>query len=162
MRYWADRRVLVTGGTGFLGAHLVKGLIRRGARVTVLVREVNILGRLTPVRDRLTLFQGDISQAESLAGLSGTNPETVFHLAAFGVERPLESIDSAIAVNIQGTSNLISALLPVASTLSAFVYVGTDFEYGPGMGPRTENDPLAPPNYYSASKAAGWYICNAF
>jgi len=155
--------VLVTGGTGFIGSHLVTRLLDEKAEVSVLVRNPAEIGRLEPYRDQVSLVEGDICQAE-LLGLEGTfRPKLVFHLAAYGVERPLDGVNDAINVNVQGTSNLLTLFAGKSGTnLQAFVYTGTGFEYGIGSGLRSESDELLPPNYYAASKAAGWLFCKAF
>jgi nucleoside-diphosphate-sugar epimerase len=158
-----DCRVFVTGGTGFIGSHLVAALLREGAEISVLVRSSANLGRLEPYRDRLSLVEGDICQPDSLVSGQAFNPEVVFHLAAYGVERPLDSVSDAVNVNVRGTTNLLSLFSgKLGARLRAFVYTGTDFEYGIGSGLRTECDELRPPNYYAASKSAGWLFCRAF
>ena len=160
MNRLSDHRVLVTGGTGFIGSHLVHRLIADGCDVMVLVRRTDHLGRIEDVRTRIRVGQGDLCVAESLLDpVSSFRPEIVFHLAAYGVERPLDGFDDAIRVNVYGTCNLLRV---VPKSLSAFVYTGTDFEYGPGEGLRTEKDLPRPTNYYAASKTAGWLTCCAF
>lgn len=156
-------RVFVTGGTGFIGSHLVAALIAEGAEVAVLVRSSSNVGRLEPYRDLLYLVEGDLCQSDSLLSGLTFQPEVVFHLAAYGVERPLDGVSDAVNVNVRGTTNLLTQLSGKAGTnLRAFVYTGTDFEYGIGRGLRTECDELRPPNYYAASKSAGWLFCRAF
>jgi nucleoside-diphosphate-sugar epimerase len=156
-------RVFVTGGTGFIGSHLVAALLREGAEVGALIRSSANTGRLQPYRDQLHLVEGDICQTDSLLPVQTFKPEVVFHLAAYGVERPLDSVSDAVNVNVQGTTNLLSLFSgKLGANLRAFVYTGTDFEYGIGSGLRTECDALCPPNYYAASKSAGWLFCRAF
>ena len=160
---FADCPVLVTGGTGFIGYHLVQRLCREGARVTVLVRDKSRLQRLEPLRAHLNLIEGDLSAA-TFAEFKSEVPQYVFHLAAAGVDKPLDDWANTIEANISGTAHLLQwcSQNSVRDTLNAFVYTGTPFEYGASDKPRREDDTLCPPNFYAASKAAGWLFCQAF
>lgn len=155
--------VLVTGSTGFIGYHLTHRLCREGARVTALVRDIDRLGRLEPLRHQLNLWEGDLS-ASSFTAASDDAPQYVFHLAAANVDRPLDDWSGAIDANITGTANLLQwcSRDEQSAALKAFVYTGTPFEYGPSDEPRGEDDALRPPNFYAASKASGWLFCQAF
>src|SRR5512141_1122817 len=102
--------VLVTGGAGFIGSHLVDALLERGARVRVLDnlatgRRENLAG----VRDRIDFVEGDIRDLEvcrqATAGVT-----FVFHQAALGsVPRSLEDPVTTLAVNVIGTANVFEA-----------------------------------------------------
>jgi len=158
-----DSTVFVTGGTGFIGSHLVGRLLKEGARAHVLVRDRANIGRLEPYRHQLSLVEGDIRQADSLVVGENLKPEIVFHLAAYGAEGPRNSVSDAIDVNVRGLCNLLTLFSGDAGEkLRAFLCTGTDFEYGIGDGPRSETDELSPPNYYAASKSAAWHFCQAF
>ncbi len=155
--------VFVTGGTGFIGSHLVGRLLKEGAKVHVLVRDRTNIGRLEPYRHQLCLVEGDVRQADSLVVGEKSKPEIVFHLAAYGAEGPRNSVSNAIDVNIRGLCNLLTLFSGSSGEkLRAFLCTGTDFEYGIGDGPRSETNELSPPNYYAASKSAGWHFCQAF
>ena len=168
-----NRPVLVTGGTGFLGFHLLHRLHHEGARISLLVRDAGRLGRIEPFRPHLNLIEHDLSAAPALETPGLEVPSWVFHLAAAGVERPTEEWAAAIEANVRGTANLLHwcSDLPHADPdqatdqavgLRAFVYTGTPFEYVEGAGPRAEDVGLHAPNFYAASKAAGWLFCQAF
>src|SRR5664279_3808298 len=96
--------VLVTGGAGFIGSHLVDGLLARGARVRVLDNlETGHLENLAHVRDKIEFMQGDIRQLESCqAACRGVT--YVLHEAALGsVPRSLELPAASILTNVTGT-----------------------------------------------------------
>jgi UDP-glucose 4-epimerase len=77
--YWSGRRVLVLGGTGFIGSLLVEQLIRQGAKVTVLYRQA--LAWLEPLKGQLQSISLLDPQAKQLLQLRA--PEVVFHAASF-------------------------------------------------------------------------------
>ena len=146
---WNDRRVLVTGGSGFLGRHLTHVLAQRGARVTVArypdepapAWPSGVTGQPCDVRDaqRVQQLTQDVA------------PEIVFHLAAVGVNEPFIAPERALDVNVRGTLNVLQAVR-VARGLRRIIVVGTCYEYGPDGG-------LDPGNVYAASKVAAWAFC---
>lgn len=76
------RRVLVTGGTGFIGSALARRLLKDGAKVHLLVRPTSSPERLGPAWDRATRHVGDLGDERSLAeAVRRARPELVFHLA---------------------------------------------------------------------------------
>src|SRR5512140_1807371 len=99
----AQRRALVTGGTGFVGSHLVERLLRNGYSVTCLVRDFCNLRWLDHMDVRLA--QGDCTRPESLAdAVQGVS--LVFHCA--GVTKAKHARDY-YSVNHLGTKNLLEA-----------------------------------------------------
>ncbi len=135
-------KVLVTGGTGFLGGHLVRRLQSDGADV------------LAPGRNELDLTRPD----QVREYIASQYPEVVFHIAAC-LKRVLNPANLAelIAVNVQGTLNLLHACLEHRPR--QVVCAGTADEYGRGEPPFEETQPLAPLTPYGASKAtaSNWY-----
>ncbi|MGH7425521.1 MAG: NAD-dependent epimerase/dehydratase family protein, partial [Candidatus Methylomirabilales bacterium] len=80
---WSRRRVLVTGGEGFIGSHLVEHLLGEGAEVAALVH-YNPLGRwgwLEALSSEVEIFPGDVRDGE-LVARAAEGREVVFHLAA--------------------------------------------------------------------------------
>lgn len=119
-------RVVVTGGCGFIGSHLVEQLIARGDEVTIFDGNPPPEWQ-TVAREHAKFVQGDILDREALAGALGGDADLVFHLAAVvGVDqylaRPLDVID----VNFTGTRNVLDlsadagAKVVVASTSEVF------------------------------------------
>ena len=162
MTGYRGRDALVTGGGGFIGAHVVQRLMEEGANVYALARNPCAGGRLSRLHEHLKYLQADIVSMDE-ATLDEIRPEFVFHLAAYGAEPPSDSLDKAVQVNVQGTCNLLRALSGRGGVrLRGMVYTGSDFEYGEGEGPRGENGVPNPTNYYAASKASGWMFCKAF
>jgi nucleoside-diphosphate-sugar epimerase len=142
--------LLITGGNGLLGRHLVPALQERGDRVRVLT----LPGEDTTWLEQrhVAVYRGDVRQAETLrAPLRGV--DTVVHLAGMmGVWRPLEDY---YAVNVSGTENVCRAAL--AAGVRRLVHVSSWTVYGMALPtPAREDFPLRPfPEPYALSKAAG-------
>ena len=154
-------RVLVTGGEGFLGAHLAQRLGADG-------HEVHIVSRPNPGR-RWKLL--DLLAAEArvhavdlldhhglAAAVAAIQPERVFHLAArVDLERSSEMARLCIGENITATVNLLDALQ--RSDVASVVFTSTTEVYGAGPVPFREEQALDPPSPYSVSKIAGESFC---
>lgn len=156
--------VLVTGGDGFVGCHLVAALVEAGHDVHATTLERVTAGRRAggpPDEPRAALADAtwhrvDVLDPRSIADAVRAAPvERVFHLAGFSSggrarARPAE----AVSVNAVGTVNLLDALA-AAGTGGRIVVAGSGDVYGPGRGaPFDETCPLAPAGPYGASKAA--------
>jgi nucleoside-diphosphate-sugar epimerase len=142
--------VLITGGNGLLGRHLVSALQARGDDVRVLALANEDTSWLES-RD-VAVYRGDIREPATLtAPLHGS--EGVFHLAALmGVPRPKEDYH---AVNVSGTLNVCRAALRAG--VQRLVHISSSIVYGLALGrPADEDCPLAPfPDPYPVTKAAG-------
>jgi len=142
--------ILVTGGNGFVGRHVVAALQERGGAVRVLALPGEDASWL---RHRgVAVYQGDVRVPESLARpVHGA--DAVLHLAAMmDVWRPIEDYR---AVNVAGTENIGRAAL--AAGVRRFVHMSSSSVYGVALGrPADESFPLAPfPDPYPITKAAG-------
>jgi nucleoside-diphosphate-sugar epimerase len=132
------RRVLVTGGTGFIGSHLVERLLRNGYDVTCLVKDPRQLRWLEGMEVRL--IQGDCTQPESLAAaLEGVS--LVFHCA--GVTKA-KHIRDYYFVNHLGTKNLLEACARYNPDIEKFVLVSSQAAAGPSRDGRPVNDSTTP------------------
>src|SRR5690242_13019757 len=107
--------VLVTGAAGFIGSHLVEGLLERGQRVRALARytssgQAGFLNLIPErLRDRLEVVLGDVRDARCIRqAVAGCR--RVYHLAALiGIPYSYSAPDSYVAVNVQGTLNVLEA-----------------------------------------------------
>jgi nucleoside-diphosphate-sugar epimerase len=150
--------VLVTGASGFIGAHLVKRLLSEGSDVTVLARSSSALS--AECRDRTRVICCDDFRDDSLRRLVDRPIETIFHLAAYGVKPTDRSIDEVIRINI----DLPAALVRLCAQWRArMVMAGTFSEYrSPStQGLLSEESPLEQGKLYGSSKAAGGLMANA-
>ncbi len=139
-------RAFVTGGTGFVGSHLVEELLRRGYEVRCLVRsDPKWLGGLgiVPVR-------GDLFDERALTeGVRGA--DLVFHVAGLTRAATPEALDR---VNVTGTLNLLAAVRRAAPEVQRVVVTSSLAACGPsGAQPLKEAEPLEPVSHYGRSKA---------
>jgi NAD dependent epimerase/dehydratase len=154
---WSGRRVLVTGGEGFIGSHLVERLVHEGAEVRTLV-QYNAFGRfgwLDPaVHVEVRVIPGDVRDAGRV-GEAVDGCEVVFHLAALiGIPYSYVAPESYVQVNVEGTSNV--ALACRTTGVSRLVHTSTSETYGSALRvPIDEDHPLRPQSPYSASKIGG-------
>lgn len=143
-------KVLVTGGTGLLGASLLPELQRRGEQVRVLVLPSESAVKLTAAG--IEVVRGDVSDAGSLVP-AVRDVEIVIHLAGMmGVDRPYAAYR---LVNVIGSENLYRAAR--SAGVRRFVHTSSHTVYGLGHGRfLTEQDALRPdPDAYSLTKAEG-------
>src|SRR5437868_3249249 len=101
-------RALVTGGAGFIGSHLVRGLLGRGIEVHVLDNcSTGYRRNLNEIEDRIEFLESDIRDLPACqAACRGM--DAVFHLAALGsVPRSIDDPLTSNAVNVEGTLNML-------------------------------------------------------
>lgn len=152
---FGDRPVLVTGGYGFIGSHLVETLIDRGACVTVLDNmQAGKQSNLDAVSSRVRVLYGDIRDRRVVTRVAHeVAPAVIFHLAANAsvpgsVEEPLYDFET----NCAGTFILLNTLRRVGSC-EKIVVVSSGAVYGePSRFPIRESDPLRPISPYGSSK----------
>ncbi len=147
--------VMVTGGTGQVGAFLSKSLLRSGQEVLVFDAKPN-LENIREIRDRVTLVEGDVTNLPSIVEtIRKYRVETVYHLAAVVVldsrENPLKSAN----VNCMGTVNVFEA--GKTTGLKRIIYMSSSAVYGRpeayGREVVSEDDvPRCPIDPYSATK----------
>jgi nucleoside-diphosphate-sugar epimerase len=154
-----NKRVLVTGGSGFIGSHLVERLIAEGAQVAIVVRYGNsmINTRLQEHWESLEVIEADVRNRGALAAISRFEPEYVFHLAAYNhVGESFRQVEECFDVNAKGTSNLLDA----CGGVQRFIYISTSEVYGaqPGV-PFVETMAPNPISPYAITKFAGELYC---
>lgn len=152
----SGRSVLVTGGEGFIGSHLVERLVRDGAAVKVLAY-YNSFGKwgwldslAGDVTESIQVIPGDVRDPRRVdESVEGT--DTVFHLAALiGIPYSYQAAASYVQTNVEGTLNVAESCRNHGSRL---VHTSTSEVYGTAITvPIDEEHPLQPQSPYSASK----------
>lgn len=117
-KMFTGKKVLVTGGTGFIGQHLVNKLVEIGADVRVLVRKTSDISGLLN-NNNVEVIIGDLNDANSLK-IATKGVAIVYHLAA-KLHVPLNSNDPELhTVNVNGTKNILNAC--VLNNVSKFIF----------------------------------------
>ncbi len=156
------RRVLVTGGAGFIGANLTRRLLALGATVHVVVRPTTDLWRLNEIADALVLHRLDLRDEDAVTAVVGrVKPAVVFHLAAAGGHpTTAEEKEEARGCSVLATANLLEGLRRLHSV--RLVHAGSGLEYGPHDGVLQEQHVGEPATFRGAVKAAASRLVRDF
>ncbi len=158
MTFWKNRNVFVTGASGLLGSWMSEELVRRGANVTVLLRDWVPASRLnqTGLLERVNAVRGELEDAPLLLrALNEHEIETVLHLGAQTiVGTASRSAVSTFEANIVGTWNLLEACRALPRQVRRVIVASSDKAYGehPTL-PYTEDAPLQGRFPYDVSKS---------
>ena len=151
----SGKRILVTGGGGFIGSHLCRRLIDNGADVYVTVKYNSPIDnvRLVGIWDQLTPIESDIRNPDSLKILKNIRPEIIYHLAAYNhVGDSFTQVAEAIDANGKGTVNLLEAY----DDYERFIYISSSEVYGyQKVVPFSEDVTPSPLSPYSVGKYMG-------
>ncbi|MCH8116249.1 MAG: SDR family oxidoreductase [Chloroflexi bacterium] len=155
-------KVVVTGGAGFIGSHLVDGLLDKGAEVTVLDNlSTGSLGNLDQVIGDIRFVEDDIRDLDAVKrAVAGA--DTVFHEAALGsVPRSIEDPATSNDVNVNGTLNVLVASRDAG--VRRVVFASSSSVYGdtPTL-PKHEEMPTVPTSPYGVTKLAAEMYFRAF
>lgn len=162
-----QKKVLITGITGFVGSHLADYLIANTNYKTFGLKRVNSsLRNISHILDKITLINGDlIDQTSLVKTLKISKPDYIYHLGALSWVSPSWDMPAAyMQVNAVGTINLLEALR-VVRIKPRILISATPEEYGDvpkELIPITEETRLAPVNPYAASKVAQDAICQVY
>ena len=159
--------MLVTGGAGFIGSHLVDALLARpDTRVTVLDRlsaggsRMNLRAHVDDPRFSLTV--GDVNDGPLVRDLVGRADRVIHAAAESHVDRSIDDPRPFLETNVIGTQSVLEAARVLGRRM---LMVSTDEVYGPGDpdgGVFDEDHALAPRSPYAASKAAADLLCGAY
>ena len=155
------KRVLVTGGAGFIGSNLVRRLLREGAVVTVL--DDLFTGRLANLpASGFDFVEGSVCDAPLVQRLVPDH-EVVFHAAARNIVVSTRNPREDFETNIGGTLNVLMAVKDQPGRVQRVIYTSSTSVYGnPRHLPIHEDDPLSLLTPYAVSKLGGENYCMAF
>ena len=161
-----DKRVLVIGGAGFIGSHVVAELLRTDVGEVVVYDNLTrgnldyVAQSLEDPRCQVFPDGGDIRDVDVL-NTAVSQVDGVIHLAAMWLLHCKDYPRTAFDVNIQGTFNVLEAC--VNNDVERLVYSSSASVYGDALEvPMTEEHPFNNRNFYGATKIAGEAMCRAF
>lgn len=157
-RSFGGRRILVTGGAGFVGSAVTRRLVDAGGRVTVL--DDLFTGRADDIPTGAEFVHGSVTDQALVDQLVGAN-SLIFHMAARNIIASTANPRDDFATNIGGTLNVLLAAR--ASRVDRVVYTSSASIYGnPRSIPINEDDQIVPLSPYAVSKLAGENYTLAF
>ncbi len=153
-----NSKILVTGGAGFIGSHLVDALIKRGSKVIVI--DNLSLGKQKNVNPQAEFYKSDIRNFDEISPLF-EGVDYVFHEAALRLPECEQNPKEAMETNIMGTFNVCQACIDtgvkkIIAASSASVYGNSVYL------PIDENHPLNSYSFYGATKTANEQLFRAF
>lgn len=147
------KRALVTGGSGFVGANLVRRLLREGHEVHLILRDGHQPWRLAGIMSDVRAIGCDLTDADSVRdAVAAAKPDWVFHLAAYGAYPTQTGFARMVAVNVLGGANLMQCCAEAG--VEFFANAGSSSEYGYKTAAARESDRIEPNSHYAITKAA--------
>src|SRR5579872_537299 len=160
-KFYQGKKVLVTGGCGFIGSHLAEKLVALGAQVTIMDDlSTGFAKNIETIKDRVTFLRASIvDQAACEQAVAGN--QLIFHLAA------CTSVPGSVAdpvtchkINVDGMFNLLNAARN--HNIERFIFSSTSAIYGPRETACIESDHRNPISPYGATKLMGELYCTQF
>ncbi|HZQ05147.1 MAG TPA: NAD-dependent epimerase/dehydratase family protein [Anaerolineae bacterium] len=152
------KRVVITGGTGFVGANLARRMLQDGYEVHLVVRPTFDSWRIEDIRESVHLHLVNLLDADSVNSIfQKIQPQWVFHLAAHGAYSWQTNMQPMLETNLIATINLVQAALK--ADVETFVHTGSSSEYGVKDHAPAESDSLEPNSLYAVTKASASLYC---
>jgi nucleoside-diphosphate-sugar epimerase len=152
--------VLITGGSGFIGANLARAMIREGRRVHLLLRPSHQSWRLAGIAGQYQAEIADLTDAPAMRNIiARVQPDDIYHLGTHGAYPNQTDRGQIVATNLQGTIHLIEALKD--HDFRSFIHTGSSSEYGHKTEAMSIKDRLDPRTDYAITKAAATLMCQA-
>jgi len=152
--FYTNKKILVTGGCGFIGSHLAEKLVALGAQVTIMDNlSTGSLQNISTIKNKITYLHKDITNFDDC--LTAThNQNIVFHEAAFiSVPESLKNPTECNTINVLGTFNMLEAARH--NGVKTFVFASSAAVYGNHEGVCAESMPCHPSSPYGFSKLIG-------
>jgi len=152
------KKVVLTGGTGFVGANLARRLLHDGHDVHLLVQRGYTRWRLDEIRRDIHVHEVALADESALTRvLRRVRPDWIFHLAAHGAYSWQTDVDRIVQTNLLGTIALVQAALRTG--FEAFVNTGSSSEYGFKDHAPAEDEWADPNSHYAVTKASATMFC---
>ncbi len=158
-----NKRILVTGGAGFAGHHLVQKLSDEQSNKIYIIDNLSFgKEELIPDRKNIIFYKSDVRSQEIVKIISRIKPQIVYHLAAIHhIPYCNEHPDEVFMVNVMGTRNLLNILLRIKPEFLFFA--STAAVYAPEKGPHNEEtSEISPIDVYGRTKLIDEDLCCLF
>ena len=156
-----NKKVLITGASGFVGSCLARRLLKENYKVHIITRDTHNLWRLQDILKDMEIHNIDLLDSDKIANLaSDINVDQVYHLATYGGYHYQTKLEYVINTNVIGTWNLFREFSK--KDIEMFVNTSSSSEYGEKLEPMREDMRVEPNNMYGASKAAGTVLCSTY
>jgi len=153
------QRFLITGSSGFIGSVLLRTLLRKGAKVDIILRKESKTWRIEDLLSQVNVYYSDLSSLSNLKKIiKKSKPKIIYHLATHGAYSSQNDANQIIQTNILGTWNLLQACNEINYKL--FVNTGSSSEYGFKEFAMRETDLVEPASYYAVTKCAQTLLCS--
>lgn len=165
MERLAGRKILVTGGAGFIGSHLVLDLVRKGSKVFVIDNKIEKKSFFSTnnLLKKVSFHNIDIRHKKNVYNFFNQfDVDFVFHLAAEAiVQKSYQDPGRNFETNIMGTVYILEALRG-SSSVKGLIAASSDKAYGKTKKAYTETSPLKGDHPYDVSKSAMDLICQSY
>ena len=129
MKYFRNKKILITGGAGFIGSHLTKRLVEAKAKLSVIVRYNSIIDcpRLINIWDKIKIIEADLRNIDSVNAIKKLKFDYIFHLAAYNhVGDSFTHVHESINSNLFSTINILDH----GPRFKKFIHIGSSEIYG--------------------------------
>ena len=129
MKHFNKKNILVTGGAGFIGSHLVKKLVSLNAKVSVIVKYNSVIDspRISKYWDQIEVIEADLRNVDSVMSFKNLKFDYLFHLAAYNhVGDSFKHVTENISSNFISTVNLLNH----GPKFKKFIHIGSSEMYG--------------------------------
>ncbi|MDO8603534.1 MAG: NAD(P)-dependent oxidoreductase [Candidatus Omnitrophota bacterium] len=155
-----NKKILITGATGFIGANLTRHFLKKGSRISIFTRAGSNKWRIRDILKDVSEYSADLKDSARLKKIiKKIKPQIVIHTAVYGGYSFQNDALKITEANFAGTVNLVNASKGVG--LELFINTGSSSEYGIKSKPMKETDVLEPVNEYGVTKAAAFSYCHA-
>lgn len=153
------KKVLITGGAGFIGANFVYTFLDLGYQVFVIERKEANLWRIDAIKNKINIYHVDLTDYKALEDfILKLQPNIILHFATYGAyQAKQQDIKTTIDTNLLGTINLVNACSKIK--FDCLINTGSSSEYGVKNKPMKETDVLEPDNLYGITKSAANQYC---
>ncbi len=156
------KKILITGGAGFIGSNIAHQLVKKGLKVGIIERKAVDISRIRGILSSVKMYNVDLQDTnEILKAVSDFKPDIIFHLAAYyTVDHKPDEISEMFNTNVLGAVNLLEAARE--AKVKMFVNTSSCFVYKASRNRLREDSALEPLNLYALTKISAEETCSFY